>query len=69
MKRLGTKQPPIPPAKARYILDINNLSQVDIAREIGNMTPGAVSRFINGQAYSQRFWDYFFKRFPEAKAA
>lgn len=54
------KKAPYTPEYARYLLRLNKVSQQKLATDLA-ITPGAVSRFLDGLAYSGRFWRHFNK--------
>lgn len=72
MKRKPRPIPPIDTSLAHYILNKENLSQADIAKEYSkyrgrSITTAAISRYINGDSPSQPFWDFFLARFNPSK--
>lgn len=59
---------PIHPAKSRYYMRLAGLRQVHLANAL-NITRSAVSQYLDGTAYSQRFWDYYYEVVPVPKAS
>ena len=60
--------PPLSPNESRKILKEAGIMQKDLADELG-ITRGSVTHYLNGIAYSRRFWDYFLKRTSHLKAS
>lgn len=52
--------PPFSPKKTRQILKNAGVQQKYFAEKL-NITRGAVTHYINGVAYSQRFWNCFYE--------
>jgi len=55
--------PPLDAATAQYLMKQEGLYQDDFAEMLG-VTKSAVSQYINGVSYSQRFWDMYFQKVP-----
>lgn len=60
--------PPLSPNESRKILKEAGIMQKDLADDL-DITRGSVTHYLNGVAYSRRFWDHFFKRISHLKAS
>ena len=62
-RQRGRAKPPLDAATAQYYMKKEGLYQADFAEMLG-VTKGAISQYINGVSYSQRFWDMYFQKVP-----
>ncbi len=55
------KRPPVDGEWARYVLRTHGYTLADVARELG-VHRSAITLFLIGASYSQRFWDFYFEK-------